>query len=83
MPTGKNKGKNIFFRDSAVCSTDPKTIRQGQFVCFEIIKNIRSISLTAVNVQSFQLPLTSRRDIAGGFDCPLSANRRNDQSDSG
>ena len=67
MPTGKIKwfnkeigacfiksddGTNVFFRGSAVRSADPKTIRQGQVVCFEIVKNTRSISQTAANVQS-------------------------------
>jgi cold shock CspA family protein len=75
MPTGKIKwfnraigagfirsdeGENVFFRDSAVHSTDSNTLRQGQIVCFEIVKNIRSISQTAANVRSFELPLNSR-----------------------
>lgn len=68
MPTGKIKwfspqigagvirsdeGKNIFFRFSAVHSDEPKTIRRGQCVSFDIAKNLKTISTTAAKVKTF------------------------------
>jgi len=65
MPTGKIKwfnhkigagfirsdeGENIFFRFNSVHDKDPKAIREGQDVRFDIAKNIRSLSRTASSV---------------------------------
>ena len=72
MPTGKIKwfnhkigagfirsdeGENIFFRFNSVHGKDPKAIREGQCVRFDIAKNIRSLSQTASHVTNadFQL----------------------------
>ena len=67
MPTGKikwfspqigagiirsNEGENVFFRFSAIRSNEPKTIRRGQCVSFDNVKNLRSISMTAANVKT-------------------------------
>ncbi len=67
MPTGKIKwvsqqmgagfirsdeGINIFFRFSAIQSNEPKTVRRGQCVSFDIAKNLRSISPTAASVKT-------------------------------
>ena len=67
MPTGKIKwfsphigagfirsdeGENVFFRFSALHSSDPKTIQRGQCVNFDIAKNLKSISKTAANVKT-------------------------------
>jgi len=65
MPTGKIKwfnhkigagfirsdeGENIFFRFGSIHGKDPKVIRQGQHVHFDIAKNIKSLSQTASSV---------------------------------
>ena len=66
MPTGKIKwfspqigagfirtdeGENVFFRFSAIHSNDPKTIRRGQCVSFDIAKNLKNISPTAAKIK--------------------------------
>ncbi len=71
MPTGKIKwfsqnigagfirsdeGENIFFRFNALRGTDPQAILKGQYVRFDIAKNIRSLSLTAVRVTTAGVP---------------------------
>jgi len=73
MPTGKIKwfnqqigagfirtdeGENVFFRFSAIHSNDPKTIRRGQCVSFDIAKNLKSISTMAAKVE----PLVTMHD---------------------
>ena len=67
MPTGKikwfnrqigagfirgNEGENIFFRSDAVYGTDPQALRKGQDVRFDIAKNARRLSLTAVRIMA-------------------------------
>ena len=67
MPTGKIKwfnqqigagfirgdeGENVFFRHNAIRGSNGKPVREGQCVSFEIAKNIRSISQTAVAVKT-------------------------------
>ncbi|HBB16490.1 MAG: hypothetical protein A3J94_06475 [Syntrophus sp. RIFOXYC2_FULL_54_9] len=67
MPTGKIKwvsqqmgagfirsdeGKNVFFRLSAIRSSEMKTIRRGQCVSFDIVENLKSISPTAASVKT-------------------------------
>ncbi len=67
MPTGKIKwfnlqidagfirsdeGENVFFRCSAICCNEPETIRRGQCVSFDIVKNRKSISTTAANIRT-------------------------------
>jgi cold shock CspA family protein len=46
-----NEGESFFFRHSAVRSEDLKAMREGQFVSFEVARDIRSISPTAANVR--------------------------------
>jgi cold shock CspA family protein len=70
MPTGKirwfnhkigagfirsDEGENIFFRFTAVHGRDPQTIREGQYVRFDVAKNIRSLSQTAACVTTADL----------------------------
>jgi cold shock CspA family protein len=65
MPTGKirwfnpkigagfirsDEGENIFFRFNAVQNKDRQAIREGQYVHFDIARNIRSLSQTAACV---------------------------------
>lgn len=53
-----DEGENIFFRCNAVRDMDPLAIRQGQYVRFNIARNIRSLSQTAASVMTadFQIP---------------------------
>jgi cold shock CspA family protein len=46
-----DEGENVFFRVSAIHGDDPKSIRRGQCVSFDIAKNLRSISPTAAIVE--------------------------------
>jgi cold shock CspA family protein len=53
-----DEGENVFFRFSAIHSNEPKTIRRGQCVSFDIAKNPKSISTTAAKVK----PLITMHD---------------------
>ncbi|MCX5824902.1 MAG: cold shock domain-containing protein [Deltaproteobacteria bacterium] len=53
-----DEGENVFFRSSAIHSKEPKTIRRGQCVRFDIAKNLKSISTTAPKVK----PLITMHD---------------------
>jgi cold shock CspA family protein len=53
-----DEGENVFFRFSAIHSNEPKTIRRGQCVSFDIAKNLKSISTTAAKVN----PLITMHD---------------------
>lgn len=70
MPTGRIKwfnhtigagfirsdeGENVFFRFDSVQDKDPKAIRQGQFVSFDIVKGIKNLSRTASSVTNTDL----------------------------
>ena len=55
MGTGfvrSDEGENVFFRSSAIRSNEPKAIRRGQCVSFDIAKNLKNISTTAANVKN-------------------------------
>jgi hypothetical protein len=52
MPTGKIKWFNRQIGAGFIRSDDPKMIRRGQCVTFDIAKNIRSISPTAAYVMT-------------------------------
>jgi cold shock CspA family protein len=53
-----DEGENVFFRFSAIHSNEPKTIRRGQCVSFDIAKNLKSISTKAAKVK----PLITMHD---------------------
>lgn len=46
-----DEGEDVFFRSSAIRSNNPKMIRRGQRVFFDIAKNCKSFSRTAANVK--------------------------------
>ena len=46
-----DEGENVFFSSSAIHRYDPKTLRRGQCVSFDIAKNLKNISPTAAKIK--------------------------------